>query len=128
MKSSCLIVLTVLLSFGKVWAMGPNDTTASAINPSLEVAYLGIEGDYLLFTVKAAHVTGKTIFAIRNEAGDDIYRTWQSEASSLRRIRILRNTARTLHFVLGNRKQQCTKTFTINTSVVETIQVKEAGQ
>ncbi|MDF2191882.1 hypothetical protein [Paraflavitalea sp. CAU 1676] len=125
MKILSLIVVATFLCCTNVSARCLRDTAVNNAQPSLEVVYLGAEGDDLLFTVKSDNVSAKTIFAIRNEAGDDIYRTWQSDANAIRRIRIPRSTVRTLHFILGSRKQQCIKTFTINTSIVETVQVKE---
>ncbi len=111
-----------------VGATGGHPTKGPIEKPSLEVVYLGVEGDFLLFTVKAEKVVPKTVFSIRNEAGDDIYREFHSEISSIRRIRIPRSVGHTIRFILGSKKQQCSKTFTINTNIVETVQVKEIGQ
>lgn len=128
MKSICLIIVTTLVLISTVGATGGRPSTEPVEKPSLEVVYLGTEGDFLLFTVKAEKVVPKTVFSIRNEAGDDIYREYHSEISSVRRIRIPRAAGHTIRFILGNRKQQCSKTFTINTNIVETVQVKEIGQ
>lgn len=128
MKSICLIIVTALLVISTVSAAGGRPSTEPIEKPSLEVVYLGIEGDFLLFTVKADKVVSKSVFSIRNEAGDDIYRELHSEISSIRRIRIPRSAGHTLRFILGSKKQQCSKTFTINTNIVETVQVKEIGQ
>lgn len=128
MKSICLIVISTFLLISTVSATGGRHSNDPADKPTLEVVFQGVEGDFLLFTVKAEKVVPKTTFTIRNEAGDDIYREWHTEANSIRRVRIPRTAARTVHFVLGNRKQQCIKTFTINTNIIETVQVKELAR
>lgn len=128
MKSICLIIVSTLLLIFSAGATGGRTTADPVEKPSLEVAYLGMEGDFLLFTVKAEKVVPKTVFAIRNEAGDDIYREFHAENSSIRRVRIPRTAGHTIRFVLGSRKQQCVKTFTINTNIVETVQVKEIAR
>jgi hypothetical protein len=128
MKSICLIILSSLFFISSVSATGGRKSTEPVEKPSLEVTFLGVDGDFLLFTVKAEKVAPKTFFTIRNEAGDEIYRELHNEINSMRRIRIPRLATHTLRFVLGSRKQQCVKTFTINTNIVETIQVKEIAR
>lgn len=128
MKSICLIILSSLFFLSSVSATGDRKSTEPAEKASLEVTFLGVEGDFLLFTVKAEKVAPKTFFTIRNEAGDEIYRELHTEINSMRRIRIPRLAVHTLHFVLGRKKQQCVKTFTINTNFIETVQVKEIAR
>lgn len=127
MKTTALIIVATLLYMMPVSATGKRHVNPVPEKPSLQVTFLGVDGDFLLFSVKTGIVSPNTPFAIRNEAGDDLYRSWQTELNSLRRIRIPRSV-RTVQFILGKKKDQCTRTFTVDTNIVETVHVTETGR
>jgi hypothetical protein len=128
MKSLFLIALSFMMMTTAVIANGDKKIPISENKPTLDVIFSGLEGDFLLFTVKTENVAPKTFFTIRNEEGMELYRELHTDTSSIRRIRIPRASLRQIYFALGARKQQCVRKFTINTRIEETINVLEVGQ
>ena len=93
----------------------------------MEVAFTGLDGEYLLFTVTAT-VNARSFFIIRNDKGEDIYRETCNEGDNIRNLRIQRSDLKALHFILSHKKDQRIRTFRVNTQYVETIEVKETGR
>lgn len=125
MKATKMVLAFILIcsfiSSGQ--AAGTLPTTDPAA-PLMEVVYNGVEGDYLLFTVKATVAT-KAFFVIKNEMGDDLHRELCYEGNNVRRIRIQKNEIRSIHFILSQKKKQCSRTFKVNTQIQETVNVLE---
>lgn len=105
----------------------PSSKNKKAWSSGMEVSFTGVNGEYLLFTVRAS-VNARSFFIIRNEKGEDLYRETCNEGDNIRNLRIQRGDLKTLHFILSHKKDQRVRTFKVNTQYVETIEVKESGR
>ncbi len=128
MKTTTMVRTIILISslFMSFFAVAENRAGTDPAAPVMEVTYDGVDGDYLLFTVKATVAT-KSFFVIKNETGDDLHREVYYEGNSIRRIRIQKTDIRRIHFILSQKKKQCSRTFKVNTQLVETTHVLETA-
>ncbi|MEJ7588620.1 MAG: hypothetical protein WKI04_13750 [Ferruginibacter sp.] len=94
----------------------------------LKVQYLGDDGDYLLFrvTLLSAH-PAKAQFAIEDKNEGKLYLSGLAKQSKVSTIKIEKRAAdQVLNFRLVLGRKTFTKSFSINTSLVETTIVSEA--
>ena len=119
-----ILAFTIFLTNQSFAEPTPGDDAPA---PLMEVVYNGVEGDYLLFTVKAT-VGAKAFFVIKNETGDDLYREVCYEGNNVRKIRIQKSDIRSVQFQLTQKKKQCSRIFKISTQYEETINVSESAR
>jgi|GEM_PF-3883392 len=113
-----------LSSFDNVKGEGPG-TETPADNVSV-IAYEGTSGGYLNFRIKIAGAAKeRTALVISNESGDELYTENFKGAGEGRMIRIAPAEARQLVFTISSRSAFVRKSFAVNTSIIETTEVKE---
>ncbi len=93
----------------------------------LQVKYLGDDGSYLIFQVTLQtneHVKGK--FAIEGEEGENLYSTTLASNFKVQTIKIERfDDGQVLGFKLVLGKKTYSKSFSVNTKLVQTTTVAE---
>lgn len=112
-----------------------NITNAQAVKASysvnyaepMEVKYLGNDGDYLTFqvSVKPA-VSARALFAIADENEGELYSSIMTPGFKLKTVKIEKKAGQVLDFKLVIGKKTYSKSFTVNTSKVETTTVAES--
>ncbi|MEO5890329.1 MAG: hypothetical protein ABIQ31_08760 [Ferruginibacter sp.] len=112
-----------------------NITNAQAVKASysvnaeepLKVKYLGDDGDYLLFKVTLESTEpAKAKFAIDDKNEGEIYASGLTNILKVSTVKIeKRDTDQVLNFRLVVGKKTYVKSFSVNTSIVETTTVSE---
>lgn len=104
----------------------PVNTSVNAEEP-LKVTYIGDDGEYLIFQVtfqSNAPEKGRFVIADKNEG--QIYSSVLATNSKVETVKIERSDAdQVLNFKLVLGKKTYSKTFSVNTSLVETTTVSE---
>ena len=124
----------ILASFALLVAFSnsTNAQTITAVNPvnheePLKVKYLGDDGAYLFFEVTFQPGTSyKALFAIEEKKEGELYSAFVGDNSKVRKIRVEKGDYRSLHFKLFSGKKTYAKSFSVNTSLVETTTVSES--
>ena len=92
----------------------------------LAVKYLGSEGDYLRFQVTVqSDVPGNALFAIIDKAEGELYATKFTPNYKVQTVKIEKKDNQVLNFRLVLGSKTYSKSFSVNTSKVETTIVAE---
>ena len=111
-----------------------NITHAQAIKASfsvnyeepMAVKYLGTDGDYLTFQVTVkSDIPGNALFAITDNKEGELYASKLTPASRMRTVKIEKKGDQVLNFNLVIGRKTYSKSFSVNTSKVETTTVAE---
>ena len=93
----------------------------------LAVKYLGNDGNYLTFEVTVqSQISGKAFFAIADKNEGVLYSSNVTPGLKVKTIKIERSGDQVLNFKLVIGKKTYAKTFSVNTSKVETTTVAES--
>jgi hypothetical protein len=92
----------------------------------IAIKYLGNDGDYLLFRVSLqAPVSGSTYFEITDKTEGELYSSNLAANFKVQTIKIEKKDDQELSFKLVVGKRTFSKSFSVNTSTVETTTVSE---
>ena len=109
-----------------------NAQTLAAVNSvnyeePLKVKYLGEDGDYLRIEVTfQPGISSKALLAIEEEKEGELYSSFVGAEFKVQKIKIEKGDYRSLNFKLFNGKKSYSKSFSVNTSLVETTTVSES--
>lgn len=93
----------------------------------LKVKYLGEDGEYLRFEVTfQPGISSKALFAIEERKEGELYSSFVGADFKVQKIKIEKGDYRSLNFKLFNGKKTYSKSFSVNTSLVETTTVSES--
>lgn len=90
----------------------------------LKVKYLGEDKEYLLFQV-TLQAPSSSLFAINDKTEGELYSSYFSNNLKVQTIKIEKRDEQVLNFKLVQGKKVYNKTFSVNTSKVETTTVSE---
>ena len=93
----------------------------------IKVKYLGYDGDYLLFHVTfQPGTTANAVFEIDDKNDGELYSSTLEANSAVKTVKIEKRDGQVLNFKLMLGRKTFSKTFSVNTSMVETTTVAEA--
>lgn len=96
------------------------------IQPVATIKYIGIQDEFYLFQVDYKQPSEtRTTLRITDGNGVELFRTSFHEKVFSRRIKIAREGYKTLQFVLDAKNQVISKTYAINSELVEKVEVEE---
>jgi hypothetical protein len=98
-------------------------TTANA--EPLAVKYLGSSEEYLVFEVTLVSANSSALFEIEDQNEGALYSTGLDKNATTKTIKIEKKDDQVLNFKLSVDKKVYTKSFSVNTSVVEKTTVAE---
>lgn len=105
---------------------GLKTVTETPVTNTSVISYEGTAEGYLRFSVKIAGAAKeRSALVISNEAGEELYTENFKGAGERRIIRIASAEAKQLVFTISSRSAFLRKSFAVNTSTIETTEVKE---
>ena len=111
-----------------VFANEKNVAVYSETKPAATIKYLGVQDEYFLFQVDLKQPKEqRASLRISDGNGTEIYRTTIFEKDFSRKIKIPREGFKNLQFVFDAQGQLLTKTYSINTEVIEKVAVEEVA-
>ena len=107
-------------------AIGEKVAVHAEVQPVATIKYIGIQDEFYLFQVDCKQPSeGRATLRITDGNGNEIFRTSFFEKVYSRRIKIAREGYKSLQFVLNAKNQLFTKTYAINSQLVEKVEVEE---
>lgn len=95
----------------------------------LQVKYMGVSGDDLLFEVLLVQPTeGRSVFRIQNQDGQEILSRVVFRRNSVRRVKITKWEFDKLEFVYSNLYQELRKSFEVRLRFLEDYEVRDISR
>jgi len=126
LKRTLLISALFDVSQFPSFANEKNVAIHAEVQPVATIKYLGIQDEFYLFQVDYRQPSeARAILRITDGNGTELFRKVFNEKVFSRKIKIAREGYKNLQFVFDGNKQIVTKTYAINTELVEKIEVTE---
>jgi len=128
-KNITAAALSFVLVTGVVNAQTAIPTSYASVSNAegFGVKYLGSDADYLVFEVKIeAPVLESASFRVEDSNDGVLYATNQKDIATLKRVKIEKKDYQALNFKLVVGKKTYSKSFSVNTSMIERTTVSES--
>ncbi len=103
-----------------------NVAVHAEMQPVATIKYPGVYDEFYLFQVDYKQPSeARAILRITDGNGDELFRTSFNEMAYSRKIKIARDGYTNLKFAFESKSQVITKTYSINTELVEKVEVEE---
>ncbi|MEO6550036.1 MAG: hypothetical protein ABIN94_18685 [Ferruginibacter sp.] len=126
LKNILVAVATLVIFTNITQAQSVKASYSVSAEEPLKVKYLGEDGDYLLFLVTLQPKgSSNALFAIEDKTEGELYSTGLQLTTKVKTIKIEKRPDQVLNFTLLIGSKSYAKSFSVNTSLVETTTVTE---
>lgn len=126
LKNIAVAVASIVIFTNITQAQNLKANYSVSYEEPFKVKYLGDDGDYLKFEVTIESKNpAKARFTIEDKKEGELYSSYFESTSKVQTIKIEKNAYEALNFNLNLGKKNYSKSFSVNTSVVQTTTVSE---